>query len=295
MLNTLQKDQFDERGYVLLENVVSPDRIGQINAEIDRWVDQSRRHQSNFGRLIDGQPRFDMEPGHSATTPKLRRVTNPIEISDVIKDTLTQGNLPQSLVPILGEDIKFDHCKINAKHPGMKAEVKYHQDHIFEPQTNDSVVVALLMLNDTTVENGCLRVVPGSHHTRYSHSKNGVFTGTIEGAVCDEFDATADNIEAPAGSLCLMHTWAVHASSANASLNPRRLLITEYKAADAFPLTRHKLPSRYMDSIVLGKDAKAPRHREIQDFELPNFYEGDSLFHLQEMAAGEAGVLAAAG
>ena len=97
-----------------------------------------------------------------------------------IKKTLTSGDIPRMLIPLLGDSIKFDHCKANAKYPGMATDVKYHQDHIFEPQTNDSVVVVLLMLDDSTVENGCLKIVPGSHKNRYSHSENGVFTGRVD-------------------------------------------------------------------------------------------------------------------
>ena len=70
-------------------------------------------------------------------------------------------------------------------------------------------------------------------------------------------------------------------------------MITEFKAADAFPLTRHKLPSRFMDAVVLGQDAQRPRYRDKLDFEIPEFYEGDSLFQLQEMH-GEANQVAIA-
>lgn len=295
MLNSKQVEGFHEKGYVLIHDAVGQQEIRDINAQLDKWVVQSRQYQSNYGSLIDGQPRFDLEPGHSKIAPKLRRVTNPQEVSPAIKHTLLGDSVAKYMVPILGPDIKFDHSKINAKHPGMKSDIKYHQDHIFEPQTNDSVIVALLMLTDSTEENGCLKVVPGSHNYRYPHTRDGKFTGTIDETYNEYFDTNADLIEAEAGSLCLMHTWAVHGSEPNRSNIPRRLLITEYKAADAFPLTPHKLPSRYMDAIVLGNEAEAPRHRKVLDFELPDFYEGDSLFDLQETAAAESAMGIAVG
>ncbi len=289
MLNSKQVSSFQEKGYVLIDDAVDQQEILNINSQIDKWVHQSRQYDANYGALIDGQPRFDLEPGHCKSSPKLRRVTNPQEVSEAIKHTLLKDSIAKYMVPILGPDIKFDHSKINAKHPGMKSDIKYHQDHIFEPQTNDSVIVALLMLNDSTEENGCLKVVPGSHEYRYPHTRDGKFTGTIDDAYTEHFNSNADLIEAKAGSLCLMHTWAVHGSEPNRSSDPRRLLITEYKAADAFPLTPHKLPSRFMDAVVLGCEARAARHREVLDFELPDFYEGDSLFDLQETAAAETG------
>ena len=287
MLSPDQIDHFYRKGYVIVKDAVCEKTIRAINAQVDRWVHESRNYLSNYGQLIDGQPRFDLEPGHSKTAPKLRRITNPIEVSDEIKRVLLGGSITQYLTRILGNSVKFDHCKINAKHPGMVSEVKYHQDHIFEPQTNDSVAVTLLMLNDATKENGCLKIVPGSHRFRYSHSKNGVFTGTIDTSYHAEFDQQADQIEAPAGSLCIMHTWAVHGSGVNVSTTPRRILVTEYKAANAFPLTRHKLPSRFMDTLVCGEDVDKPRYRKQIDFEIPDFYAGDSLFDLQENSMEE--------
>ena len=288
MLNARQLRRFNEKGYVLIENAVEQSEIDLVNLEIRQWLRQSRYHRSNFGSLIDGQPRFSLEPGHSKTAPKLRRINNPIEISESVKHVLLGNSVVKYLVPILGPNIRFDHCKINSKHHGMSAEVRYHQDHIFEPQTNDSVVVALLMINDSTVENGCLKVVPGSHKLRYSHCQNGKFTGTISDKYLDTFNREAEPVEGKAGSLVLMHTWAVHGSESNTSKRPRSLLIAEYKSADAFPLTRHKLPSRYMDALVCGNEVSQARHRKAMDFELPDFYHGDSLFDLQETAQAEA-------
>jgi phytanoyl-CoA hydroxylase len=283
MINTSQLSQFKEKGYIIIENAVDQSDVRDINSQIEQWTHESRFHQSNYGRLIDGQPRFDLEPGHTKTNPKLRRITNPVEVSEHIKNVIMYGPITEHLVPMLGENIKFDHCKINAKYPGMKADVKFHQDHMFEPQSNDSVVTALLMLDDTTIDNGCLKIVPGSHKTKYSHSENGSFIGRIDDSMIDRFEAEAELIEAKAGSLCIMDTWAVHGSSINSSANPRRILITEYKAADAFPLTTHKLPSRYMDTVIRGKAVAEPRYRDVMDFEVPEFYEGDSLFDLQDI------------
>ena len=283
MLTNKHKTQFIDQGYTVIENALSVDELSALNTQIDKWTHESRRYNENYGSLIDGQPRFDLEPGHSMVNPKLRRITNPVEISADFKKTILGDSVARYLVPVLGPNIKFDHCKVNAKYPGMKAEVKYHQDHAFEPQTNDSVAVTMLMLEDNSVENGCLKVVPGSHRTKYSHFQNGSFTGRVCDSLNDEMNANAVNIEAPAGSLILMDTWTVHGSAANRSSIPRKLVITEYKAADAFPLTRHKLPSRYMDAIVLGQDVGTPRYRDELDFDLPPDYQGDSLFDLQDI------------
>ena len=85
---------------------------------------------------------------------------------------------------LIGPDVKFHHCKINLKLPGSHTEVGYHQDFAYTPHTNDDVVTALLMLDDMTLENGCLQVVPGSHRGPvFSLFEGERFTGFIAPAV----------------------------------------------------------------------------------------------------------------
>lgn len=280
LLSRQQVQQFYQRGYVVIEQAVDEERINALRHQLDQWIELSRLHQQNYGSLIDGRARFDLEPGHNADEPRLRRVTNPIDISDVYADTVFNSAIPDMVVDLFGPNIKFDHCKLNNKLPGMATRVDYHQDHAFEPQTNDDVVVCLLMLDDMSEDNGCLRVVPGTQWERYTHYDGDVFSGKIADRHNDYFDAAGEPITGKAGSVCLMHTWAVHGSGENYSQNPRRLLITEYKAADAFPLTRHKLPSWYSDRIVRGQAVSQPRHR-IGDIELPPDYQNASFFSLQ--------------
>jgi ectoine hydroxylase-related dioxygenase (phytanoyl-CoA dioxygenase family) len=55
--------------------------------------------------------------------------------------------------------VKFHHCKINLKLPGTDTEVGFHQDFAYTPHTNDDLVTALVMLDDMTLDNGCLRVI----------------------------------------------------------------------------------------------------------------------------------------
>jgi ectoine hydroxylase-related dioxygenase (phytanoyl-CoA dioxygenase family) len=295
MLTQSQIHQFHERGYVVVENAVSDEQRLAMCGQLDQWIEQSRHYTGNYGALPDGRARFDVEPGHCADDPRLRRISNPIDVSEIYADTVFNSAIPDMVSDLIGPNIKFDHCKLNNKLPGMATRVDYHQDHVFEPQTNDDVVVALLLLDDMFEANGCLRVVPGSQHEQYTHYDGDVFTGRIDDRHSAYFDAAGDLVVGKAGSICLMHTWAVHGSFENYSDRPRRLFITEYKAADAFPLTRHKLPSWYMDRIVRGRPASQPRYRS-GEIELPPDYENASFFSLQtgEQRNAERGADAAA-
>jgi len=62
----------------------------------------------------------------------------------------------------------------------MNTRVDWHQDHAYDPHTNDDMLTILLMLDDMSEENGCLQVVPGSHRgEHFSHFESDRFTGTV--------------------------------------------------------------------------------------------------------------------
>ncbi len=148
------------------------------------------------------------------------------------------------------------------------------------------MLAILLLLDDMDEENGCLRVVPGSHRERYSHYRNGKFVGAIDPALDRDFEARSAPIEGHSGDVCLMHTWTVHGGGPNRSDRPRRLLICDYVAADAYPLSAPAVPSPHHGRIVRGKPARKVR-LVADSIELPQAYRDDSFFGLQGQAAAE--------
>ncbi|MBT3292231.1 MAG: phytanoyl-CoA dioxygenase family protein, partial [Victivallales bacterium] len=71
-MDVLNKDQIDtfwRDGYLFLEDAVPPEKLASLANEFDGWVDQSRSHSEAFGTTLDGRPRFDVEPGHTAEAP----------------------------------------------------------------------------------------------------------------------------------------------------------------------------------------------------------------------------------
>lgn len=273
--------QFKKDGYVVLRGAVDSDTVRRLNFRTDQWVEQSRQHQRNYGDTPDGKARFDLQPGHSPERPMLRRVANPVDISEDYRRVLFQGPVVEQVTNLIGPDVKFHHCKLNNKPPGSSVEVEYHQDHPFDPHTNDDVVVALLMLDDMTEENGCLRVVPGSHGNHFSHYEGDKFIGRIPTDAYPEMAKHAVPITGVAGDLVLQHTWMVHGGEANRTNRPRRMLICDYTAADAIALTPIQMPSKYSGLIVAGRPSRQARVTQ-QSLELPPKYEDDSFFGVQQ-------------
>jgi ectoine hydroxylase-related dioxygenase (phytanoyl-CoA dioxygenase family) len=291
-LSPAEIERFRRDGYLVVEHGVRPAQLAALNAQLDAWVEESRGHAANYGRTVDGKARFDLEPAHTAAVPRLRRVANPIEVSEAYRDALIAAPFIDTLEDLIGPDIKFHHCKVNVKLAHSEQRVGWHQDHPYDPHTNDDVVVALVMLTDMTLDNGCLLVVPGSHRTaRYSLYRGDRYVGEIAPEHIPDIEGHAVPVTGKAGSVCLQHTWLVHGSGPNRTDRARALLICDYTAADAFPLTPPAVPSSLTGMIVRGKATRVARLKEVR-LELPAPYEHDSFFALQgEAAAADSRML----
>ncbi|HJP07150.1 MAG: restriction endonuclease subunit S [Acidiferrobacteraceae bacterium] len=290
MLSDTNKAQFHRDGYLMVPGLVPDDVRESLLQELDSWVNESRGHNANYGfDTPDGKARFDLERGHNAEAPRLRRVANPADISQPYQNLLFEGALPEVVADLIGPDVFFHHCKLNNKFPGTNTRVEYHADHPFDPHTNDDGLTVLLLLDDMDESNGCARIVPGSHRERYTHFCDGKFIGSTDPALFDQFDSRAESIVGKAGDVCLMDIWAMHGGGPNLSKDrSRRMLITDYRAADAFAIMPPAVPSRFYRRIVAGKATHVARLRE-GTMEILEPYPDDSFFGLQgQAAAGSA-------
>ncbi len=268
-LTEAQKEQFRRDGYLVIENAVEADLLARLKGDFANWVEESRSHSEAYGDTIDGRPRFDLEPAHSADKPGLRRVNAPVEVSDAYYEAMASSHMTDCVAALIGPNVKLHHSKINSKLPGGTTAVKWHQDFPFTPHSNDDVITALLMVDEVTEENGPLEVVAGSHKGPiYGLWHQGTFTGAVADDVAARSQAEARTCTAPAGSVCLMHTRLLHGSAPNRSRNPRTLFITVYSAEDAIPYAANPMPTEYEGLIVRGETTNTVRSTEYQ-IELP--------------------------
>lgn len=274
---------FENDGYVLMENAITADQLAALNDQLRRWVDESRQHVSNFGEIMDGRPRFDVEPRtHSPETPALRRISSPIEVSDSYL-AVTRDNAALDLTAeIFGPNIKLVATKVNLKLPGSGTAVKYHQDFPFEPHSNDNVMTVLIFLDDVTPDNGPLEVVPGSHRGKiHTLWHDGVFTGAVDPDMEKGLRDASVSCTGKAGSACLMHSRLLHASLPNMTNAPRSLFIVTYVAEDAVPLSPNPIPHVYDGDIMRGRHTGRVRCTPYE-MDLPEYPKEASFFGQQD-------------
>lgn len=280
-LTEVQKKQFWRDGVLVIEDAVSFEELGKLRSAFAEWVEESRGHESDYGETLDGRARFDLEPGHRAELPALRRVQSPEEVSEVFASTMRNARTVDFCAELIGPGIRFHHGKVNSKLPGAATKVKFHQDFPFEPMTNDDMITCLLFMDDVTLENGPLEVVPGTHKgPLYPHWHNGVFTGAVSDNVLEQHKEKIVKCTGKAGSVCLMHASLLHGSAPNLSDGPRTLYITTYYAEDAIELSPNHLPSIMTHELVRG-EASGRVRCSTYDMQLPEVPKGTSFFAQQ--------------
>ena len=275
-------------GYAFVENALAPEQLAAIVSDFAAWVEESREHSEPYGDTPANRARFDLEVDHTAQRPALRRVASPVDVSDAYLEVMRDNRALDAVAQLIGPNVEYNNSKINAKHPGSATEVKYHQDFMFQPHTNEDLIAVLYFLDDVTLENGPLKVVPGTHRgDLFDHWHDGVYTGTVSAEVEAAHVAEAVPVYGPAGSACLMHTRLLHGSAPNNSDEPRTLLVCEYRAEDSKPLQVNHLPSRYEGEVVRGVRTNRVRC-SAYEMEYPEVPTGASFFSQQAKASGTA-------
>lgn len=206
-------------------------------------------------------------------------MTSPTEISPAYQHSAFQSQMAVIAAQLIGgSGTRFHHSKINSKLPHTATQVKWHQDFLFTPHSNDDLVTALLMISDVTPENGPLNVAPGSHKgPLWSHWQNDRFTGAVDDAVVEQHCQQPVACYGPSGSVCFMHTRLLHASSPNETEFPRTLFISVYAAEDALPFGENPLPSEHSGLMVAGQESGLVRSTE-NHVRLPQKPKGASFF-----------------
>jgi ectoine hydroxylase-related dioxygenase (phytanoyl-CoA dioxygenase family) len=114
------------------------------------------------------------------------------------------------------------------------------------------------MFDDMALANGPLMIIPGSHRgPTFDHHADGVFCGAMDPANHDVDYSKAIPLMGKAGSITVHHVRAVHGSAPNVSANDRRLLLFQFRTADAWPILG--FPGgieKFKDLLVAGQ------HRE---------------------------------
>jgi phytanoyl-CoA hydroxylase len=243
--------RYERDGYAVFRGVIDPG-----------LVDEGRRH---VGWLLRRHP--DLRPEQLGTElvagdPFWVRLVGDHRLLDVAER-------------FVGPDIALFASHYIAKPPATGQAVLWHQDAGFWPLEPMSVVTLWLALDDTDPENGCLRVIPGTHRWEVAKNRRRDDTENVIGAEIDVDPATIDESAAVdmllrAGDVEVHHPNIVHGSHANRSDRWRRGLTIRYIPTSTRIVTGAPWPSAF---LLRGR--AVPGVNEYQP--LPRYREGEHM------------------
>ena len=138
---------------------------------------------------------------------------------------------------LIGPDIILWNMSFFAKPARKGRKTPWHQDGEYWAMRPLATCTVWIAVDYSTVENGCLRVIPGSHRDGrlYAHENNPSRDLTLSEQVkADEFNETeAVDLVLDAGQISLHDVYLVHGSEANRSDKPRRGMTLRYMPASS--------------------------------------------------------------
>ena len=255
ILTQEQREHYFEQGFIGVQSLVPADMLAELVAVTNEFLDASRT-ETGSGRV------FDIGPGHSKDAPVLRRLKQPDDQHDAYW-RFAAGFLADVAADIAGPNVVYHHSTLNFKWFDDSDTVKWHQDIQFFPHTNYNVFTIGCYLEDTTMENGPLAVLPGSHNQKLydQYAENGDWTGCLSDKDAASVDMSkAEYLTGSAGSITIHNCRTLHYSPSSKSAKPRPLLLNCYSSADAKPYTPHPDPSSHAFNVVRGESVKWAEH-----------------------------------
>ena len=252
MLTKAQIDEYNEIGAIVVPDVLSADEVQRLRRVTDEFVERARGVTAH-------NEIYDLEDSHTPDNPRVRRIKAAHLHHPEYARLVRHPKILAVLQDLWGPDIRFDTAKLNMKCAGFGAPVEWHQDWAFYPHTNDDLAAVGVMFDDMEMANGPLMIVPGSHRGPiHDHHADGMFCGAMDPANRDVDYAGAVPLTGRAGSITVHHVRAVHGSAPNVSDNDRRLLLFQFRTADAWPLLGFPAGiEKFKELMVCGVPSRA--------------------------------------
>lgn len=138
---------------------------------------------------------------------------------------------------LIGPDIILWGCQAFCKPPDDGMEVPWHQDGHYWPIRPLATCTVWIAIDDSTIENGCLRVIPGSQQVKelYEHLKEDRDDIVLNQRVQSDFfdEGSAIDVELEAGQISLHDVFLIHGSNPNRSNRRRAGLAIRYMPASS--------------------------------------------------------------
>ena len=264
-LSEEQKSRFFHDGYIVVESLITPAELETLREHyedlvlgrapnfpqrhisvrdvegragygqarqvqtLEKPLSQGNRHNRRGTQVYPkGEEDFEAQRAMPVENPldAVNKVNAPSRYDPVFDSFVRRPKVVDIVADLMGPNIKLYYDQVFAKPPYDRAN-RYHQDSVFWSFfASNFQITCQILLDDATLENGCIRFIPGSHNFGLVDWDHLPYMLTE--------DVLAQEVAVPlkAGDATFHHSLALHASGPNTTPHRRRGWSIHYVSAD---------------------------------------------------------------
>jgi ectoine hydroxylase-related dioxygenase (phytanoyl-CoA dioxygenase family) len=233
-MNT-RKTELAELGYTVLADYMGKSMLDRMRARVDDLFAKEG----------------DAAGSEFRTEENARRLANLVDKGEVFREAILREEILDLVKSVLGENFKLGSLNVRSARPESDSVQPLHVDMGLLPDAKGYATCnCVWMLDDFTIENGALRVVPGSHRwgKKPQDALGDVYTRHPQEVL----------VTGTAGTVVVMNAHAWHGGTANRTPRERRALHSFY--------VRHDVPQQQYQKKLLRAETQAllsPQLRQL--------------------------------
>ena len=212
-------ETYQHDGYLIPEFRLAPEKVTRLQKALDDAI------AANPG----------VRPEHLVSIHVKGKNAEGVVGDSAFLDLASDPDILDLVEAVMGPDIILWGCHLFCKPAGEGLEVPWHQDGHYWPIRPLATCTVWVALEASDHENGCLRVIPGSHQPaslkEHLREEGGALTQRLGDDAFDEADAV--DVELEPGQMSLHDVYMIHGSNRNQSARRRAGLAIRYMPASS--------------------------------------------------------------
>ena len=227
MLSSENIDRYHSQGYLIPEFALDADEVNKLRGTLDNLLaaNPGVRPEKLLSAHIEGDASTGGRNSEGvAGSADFLRLANDPRILDMVEQQI-------------GPDIILWGCHVFCKPGGDGLETPWHQDGEYWPIRPLATLTVWIAIDESTEENGCLKVIPGSHRERktVAHDLEDRDDLTLNlRAQAASFDESASvSVQLSPGQMSFHDVYMLHGAASNTSTKRRAGVALRYMPASS--------------------------------------------------------------
>jgi phytanoyl-CoA hydroxylase len=228
-LSEQQIEVYERDGYLVIADLISAKELEALRQRVHAYTHGGRA----WGELrMQVEPRIqrgEMQVEHPGDG--IRKIEELVQNDDLFQQLGLHATIVGIIEQLLGPDLKMFRNALMLKPPEVGSQKGWHQDSPYWPIEPMALCSCWLPLDDATLENGCMMVIPGQQ----ARGPLPHIQVTDDYVIADSYCDSSLGVALPmrAGSGLFFHSLIPHYTAPNRSPNWRRALILSYMSAQS--------------------------------------------------------------